>query len=129
MKFISLFETITRSKVKDCFEDSNSLLNFIVCRGEIGKAIGKAGSNAKKIEAMLKRKIKIVEHNEDLIRFTGNLIYPLKATEISLDDETLTITGPDTQTKAQLIGRNSQNLKNFEQTIRRYFPIKALKVQ
>ena len=45
MKYMSLFESITRVKLKDCIADDK--LTFIVEEGGIGRAIGKNGSNAK----------------------------------------------------------------------------------
>ena len=40
MKFISLFESITKTDVKDCFEIGGKLV-FIVKEGNIGRALGK----------------------------------------------------------------------------------------
>ena len=58
MKFISLFEKITKINAKDCFK-SGAKLVFIVNPGYIGKAIGKGGVNIKKLESLFKKKIKI----------------------------------------------------------------------
>ena len=63
LKIMMLFERITRAKLKDAFYDNNSLLTFIVAENEIGKAIGKKAVNVKKLERLLKRKIKIVERS------------------------------------------------------------------
>ena len=43
MKYMQLFENLTRAKLKDCINDEP--LIFIVEENEIGKAIGKGGSN------------------------------------------------------------------------------------
>ena len=57
MKFISIFESLTSSSLKDCL-DLNGKLVFVVKQGEIGKAIGKGGVNIKKLERVLKRRIR-----------------------------------------------------------------------
>ncbi len=48
LKIMSLFEKITRTRIKDCFIDNNSLLTFVVPDFQIGKAVGKNAVNVKK---------------------------------------------------------------------------------
>ena len=128
MKFMSFFESLTNTRLKDCFIDKNSLLVFVVEENQIAKAIGKKGVNVRNIKEKLNRKIKIVEFNPHLETFVANLINPLKAKEIKIDDKIVTIVGPDTKTKGLLIGRNGQNLRNYEEIVNRYFDIKEIKV-
>lgn len=127
IKLISLFETLTRSKVKDCIE--SNILMFVVKRGEIGKAIGKKGSNIKRIENVLKRKIKIVEFNDDIEIFVKNLIAPIKVENITKEDDTIIISDANNQTKGRLKGRDSQNLKEYKKIVSRYFDIKDIIVK
>lgn len=128
MKIMSLFESITRTRLKDSFIDNNGLLIFVVNPAMISKAVGKAGHNVKKLEKLLNRKIKIVEFNPSLLQFVSNLVYPLKLKGIEEADGVVTLTGPDTRTKGLLIGKNSQNLKNYTQIVKRYFDIKKIRV-
>jgi N utilization substance protein A len=127
MKYMSFFEALTTVKLKDCFT-TNSQLVFVVQEGQAGKAIGKNGYNAKKIEKALKKKIKIMEFDTDVTKFVSNLIYPLKAKEVREENGLVTIIGGDVKTKALLIGRNSQNLQSTEEILRRYFHIKGIRV-
>jgi transcription termination/antitermination protein NusA len=124
--FITFFESMTHTNVKDCIEGQQ--LIFVVDPGEIGKAIGRQGSNVKRLEAAMNKKIKIVEFNPDVKEFVKNLISPLKA-DVREEDGLLLLSSDDTRTKSLLIGRNSQNLDNFESIVRRYFGDKKLKVQ
>ena len=128
MKFMSFFESLTNTKLKDCFVDKNGLLVFVVEENQIAKAIGKKGVNVRNIKEKLNRKIKIVEFNPHLETFVANIIRPLIGKEIKVDDDVVTIVGPDTKTKGLLIGRNGQNLRNYEETVKRYFDIKEIKV-
>ncbi len=128
MKFISLFENITRARVKDCFFDDYGQLFFVVEEGEISKAIGKKGSNVKKMENMIKRKFRIVEFSNNVLEFIRNLIYPIKPKEIEEINKAIEIKGLDVKTKGLLIGRNAINIKNYEKIIKRYFNIGGLKV-
>lgn len=128
IQFISLFAKITRISARDCIIDDKSI-TFIVTHGNGSRAIGKQGVNAKRLENIFKKRIKIVELNDDLKSFIGNLCYPLKDFEIEGEDGNITIIGKDTKTKALLIGRNSQNLQKLENTAKRYFKFNQIKVK
>ena len=127
MKFISLFESLTETEVKDCFEIGGKLV-FIVREGNIGKALGKGGSNVRRLEGMLKKKLRIIEFNDNLLRFIQNVVYPSKVKNIAEEEGVVTITPPDSQTRGYLIGRGAVNLNNTKNIVRRYFEIKDIKV-
>jgi len=127
MKYISLFGKITKVNAKDCFKQDNKLI-FIVDEGRAGMAVGNKGKNIKKLEKLLKKKIKIIEHNKDLIEFVKNVIYPLKAKEIKEEEGIITIVPVDNKTRGYLIGREASNLRNYEKIVKRYFDIDELKV-
>jgi len=57
IKYISVFESITNTKLKDCIAEDDRLL-FIVEEGQIGKAIGKQGSNIRRLEDLLKKRVR-----------------------------------------------------------------------
>ena len=63
MKIMSLFETLTQAKLKDCIFDERII--FIVEENQIGKAIGKNGVNVRKIESALNKKVKIVWEGDE----------------------------------------------------------------
>ncbi len=126
MKYISLFESLTNTKLKDCV--SNEKLLFIVQEGQIGKAVGKQGINVKKIEGILKKEIRIVEFSENLVQFIQNMIYPLRAANIEEDQGIVTITGPDTKTKGLMIGREAKNLNHLKDIVKRHFSVEDIKV-
>jgi len=126
MKYISLFESLTGANIKDCIV--NSYVTFIVHENQIARAIGRNGVNAKRIEGLINRKIKIVEFNPNVIKFVRNYIFPLKIKDVKEEDGIITIIGSDIRTKGLLIGRDSKNLKQLVSVIKRYFPIKDIKI-
>lgn len=128
LKLMPLFESITRAKLKDCFIDDLGLLIFVVNEKDMPNAIGKGGKNVRKLIAIFKRKIKIVEFSPTLEEFIANLIYPIKPKNIEFTDGIATIAGEDVQSRAMLIGRDSRKIKNYKAIIQRYFDIKELKV-
>ena len=126
MKYISLFESLTGAKVKDCIADDSII--FIIHENEMGKAIGKQGSNIKRVENVLKKKLKLVEFNNDISQFIQNLISPIRAKEIKEEDMIVTIYGRDTKTKGILIGRDRRNINSIKDIVQRYFEVEEVKV-
>lgn len=126
MRYITLFESLTGAKVKDCIV--NDIIVFIIHENEMGKAIGKHGSNIKRVENTLKKKIKLVEFNNDVSQFVQNLIYPLKAKEIKEEDGIVAIHVDDRKTKGLLIGRDRHNISLVNDIVKRYFKVEEVKV-
>ena len=126
MKLMTIFESMTGAKVKDCI--ANEKLIFIMEENEMGKAIGKNGANIKRMENMLKKKIKLVEFSSDVLQFVKNVIYPIEVSEIIQEDNVIKIHGKDTSTKAMLIGRERHNINHLSDIVKRYFDIKEIKV-
>jgi N utilization substance protein A len=79
IQFISLFENLTRAKVKDCIlNEKKDRITFIVNEGQAGIAIGKAGINIKKLEEKIKKKIEVLEFSDDPVKFASNIFRPIK---------------------------------------------------
>jgi N utilization substance protein A len=128
MQVIVHFEQMTRARVKDCIITENQVI-FIVEPGDVGKAIGPRGANIRRIEAALKKKVKIAEYSDELVSFIKNLVYPIDVREVKeLDDGVVVLVPPDLKARGLLIGRNAQTLRAYESVVQRYFPVKELKV-
>jgi transcription termination/antitermination protein NusA len=131
IKTMGLFEKVTRASLKDYFE-SEGIKYFVVNPGEIGKAIGKNGANIKRLEQMIKSKIKIVEYNNDLVEFVQNMLYPMKLANAEEKEEEgkkiLLLEAADSRTRGMIIGRNASSLRALEESVRRYFKLDEIKV-
>jgi len=126
MQYISIFESLTAAKVKDCIVNEQML--FIVNENDMGKAIGKHGSNVKRIENMMKKKIRLVEFNDNIAQFVQNLIYPIKAKEIKEENGIVSIYCDDVKSKGMLIGRDRHNINFVNDVVKRHFGINEIKV-
>lgn len=126
IKIMSMFESITRAKLKDAV-DAEQLL-FIVDENQIGKAIGKKGVNVKRLEQALNKKIKVVEFSPDPKQFIENMLYPLKPVQITEENGRYTINAGDTKTRGLMIGRDAKNIKFIKEVAKRYFEIEEIKV-
>ena len=119
---ITLFQNLTKSKVKNLLDEEKLII--IVEQGEVGKAIGERGKNAKMIERLMHKKIRIIEFNNDPIKFINNFIYPIKIENITLNNDTIEIKAEDRKTKGLLIGRERKNLNELGNLVKDYFNLK-----
>ena len=120
----SVVERVTHVKVKDCFkDDEGETLYFIVGVGEVGKAIGKGGVNIRQLQMEFNKRVRIIEHSEDVVLFVRNVIYPLVVEEIVEQGSELIIKDSNKKTKSLLIGRDSKNLRVISRAVKRFFPL------
>lgn len=120
--YITTLENISGSKVKDAFIDKNGMLVFIINHGDMAKAIGKQGSNIKRLSNLLKKRLKLIEFNDNVVEFVKNCIQPLQAS-VSQEDNKILLESPDTTIKAKLIGRDKQNLIALNELVNRHFKV------
>lgn len=129
LELSSLMERITNARVKDCFKDeANETIYLIVAPGELGKAIGKGGSNIRLVQEKVGKKVRVIEYSDNLATFVRNLIYPLNVAEISEEAGNLIIRDESKKTKSLLIGREGRNLKLLNRAVRRFFNVNEVKV-
>ena len=130
MRYISLFETITNTAVKDCMETDDRLL-FVVASGHISKAIGKKGDNIVRLNDMMKKNIHVIEFSTDTEQFLKNIFrsYNVKSVEIeereNVKHATVTV---DKLLKGKAIGKEGRNLKVARDLIARHTDITSVSV-
>lgn len=117
--YITVFEKVTRSKVKDCFLNENYLY-FVVQPFMLKKAIGHKGQNVRKLANIFNKPIKIIEFNPNPVRFIRNLLYPIK-TEVVKEDNIIKIISSDTKEKGKIYGRERSNFKKIKEIFSKYF--------
>ncbi|MBI2663468.1 NusA-like transcription termination signal-binding factor [Candidatus Woesearchaeota archaeon] len=118
---INLFENLTKARVKDCFIDS--IVIFIIEEGDIGKAVGRKGRNVIMVSKLLKKKIRLIEFNNDVESFIKNIIYPIEG-KIYKEDNLVSIELNKTADKASVIGRDRKNLHELQEIVSKYFDVK-----
>ena len=126
IQYRTIFENLTGARVKDCFLSDKLII--IVNEGELGRALGRNGSNIKRLENMLKKRIRIIEFSSDVINFAKNLIYPIKARNISIENNVIIIAVDGVVDRGRIIGRDSKNLDFIKDLINKYFKISDVKI-
>lgn len=128
LQWMTLFEKITKAHLKDCIVVDEKIF-FVVKRGDLQKGLGPQKKNVTRLEEVVKKKVKIIEFNDDVLRFIPNVFSPLKVVEIKNEENVVTITGPDQKTKGLMIGAKARNLRMYEQIVQKFFPdIKEIKI-
>ncbi len=127
IQFITLFEKLTNTHVKDCFNTRNRLV-FVINAVEVSKAIGKRGVNIKKFEDATKKRIKIVSYSDDPVKFVESFIAPIKAKKIELENNVITISINGITEKGLLIGRERQNINYLKDIVKRYYNIEDVRI-
>ncbi|MBS3117380.1 NusA-like transcription termination signal-binding factor [Candidatus Woesearchaeota archaeon] len=118
--YINAFEGVTHVPPKNCFLNGEAL--FIVMPGKGGRAIGKRGTNVSRLAKMLRKKIRIVEFDDDPLEFIANLIAPIKGKIYKSSEQEICIEVKSVE-KAYIIGRDRHRLKYIQRIVAHYFPI------
>lgn len=133
IKLIAVFEGITKASVKDCIVEDGRLV-FVVNSGAMGAAIGKNGSNIQKAQQMLGRGIKVVEHSEDVVQFTKNLLDNVTPKSIQVEkDEAqkprFVYVNIGAKKRGLAIGRDGANLERIKLLLQRHHGIEDVIVR
>ncbi|MDT7888817.1 MAG: NusA-like transcription termination signal-binding factor [Desulfurococcales archaeon] len=128
MRYISLVQDLTGATIRDCIVDEeNDTLIFIVKEGEAGLAIGKNGSNVKKVKMILKKNIEIVEYSNEFDRFVRNIFAPARIASIKKVEQpggrTVLYVSVHPQDKGIAIGKGGRNVHKAKLILKRYYNI------
>ena len=126
MKFITMFEKMTGSTVKDCIVNGDDL-TFIVKQGDVGLAIGKNGSIINKIKREMGKEIHVYEHSDDPTKFIKNLFFPIKINNVEIDGNEAKVY-IDANQKKRAIGKGGKKINKVKELTARHFGIDDIKI-
>lgn len=95
LQLMNAFESLTRARVTDCFQAEDSI-NFIVKKGDLGKAIGKGGQTIANARKKLGKRIVVFEDSDVPREFIEKACAPVKADPI-IDGDSIRIQVPRNQ--------------------------------
>tara|TARA_B100000315_G_C14371280_1_gene493072 strand:- start:129 stop:542 length:414 start_codon:yes stop_codon:yes gene_type:complete len=119
-----ILSNLSRARVKDCFLEGDTYF-IIVEKGDVGLMIGKGGMIIKKVKERLRKNVKVIEYNENPVKFVRSLIYPTRVEDISLDDEQVLIKGGDRRINGLIFGRGGENLRWINKVVKRFFDVEV----
>jgi NusA-like KH domain protein len=126
--YLNLFSKITRVNTRFCFMYNDNVI-FAVPRNLISKAVGENGRNVKKLNEVLRKKIKIIPipHGIEQAReFIYAVISPTTFKGLEVTENEIIINA-GSQNKAALIGRNKRRFLELQIIIKDFFK-KELKI-
>lgn len=130
-RYLNAFGTLTGVSALDCFEKKDEII-YVVEPGKIGVAVGKGGVNIKKVENLLKKRIRLVEYSSDPITFMRNVLYPIKVPNIyistkSSGDKVINVRA-DVKLKKALMRDGKKMYNLLSMLIGRHFPAYKIEV-
>jgi len=130
IKYVALFQDLTRTTVVDCVDATDKLI-FVVKEGDIGKAIGKKGENIAKLKRLMNKDIHVVEYSDKPDRFVANVFrnFDVKGVQIEQRGDVVhaTVTVEATK-KGRAIGKEGRKLRVSRDLIARHHPIQSVSV-
>ncbi|MBT7102040.1 KH domain-containing protein [archaeon] len=131
MRYINLFAKTTRVETTKVFVYNNQII-FAVPKAKVSIAIGKGAANVKKLNDILRKKIKIVampavDSNEGIGKFVEEVVSPVEFNKVEVKENSVVVNA-GRQSKAALIGRNRMREKELGDVLRNFFHITKLRI-
>lgn len=131
IRHINLFTKVSKIPTKHFFTYNNVLV-FGVPKAKVSQAIGKNATNVKKLNQILRRKIKIIaipskENKESIKKFITDLVDPIELSNINVSDERIEINATR-MNKASLIGRNRTREKELIDILKNLLDVQTVQI-
>jgi N utilization substance protein A len=130
LRYISLFEKVTGTHVKDCLETEEKLV-FVVEKGEGSRAVGKKGEHVIRMKNLTGKNIHVIEYSENPETFIRNVFHTYGPQAVAIEDRgnivhaTVTV---DPKMKGKAIGKNGKNLKIAREVVNRHHNVQSISV-
>ena len=130
---MSLFQSMSGATARDCVIDSKSdRVIFVVNKGEMGLAIGRAGETIKKVQARMGRSVELVEWADDAKQLIINSLNPqfvsdIRVTERPDGSRTATVV-VDQRKKGAILGKGGRNAEKARLLARRYYSVETIHI-
>jgi len=131
IKYMTLFETLTGARVKDCVQVQNAM-GFLVNEGDMGLAIGKNGSNIGKVRNVIGKSIFVMEFSDSLNEFIRNLFRPIKTKQIrvyKLNNEKIADININKRDRKKAIGQEGVRIKIAKELSKRHYGIDNINIK
>ncbi|OYT57165.1 MAG: NusA-like transcription termination signal-binding factor [Thermoprotei archaeon] len=131
MRYIALFQDLTRATVRDCIiDESENRIIFLVKPGDMGLAIGRNGINIKRLRKLLGRNIEVVEYADTVEKLAKNALAPARVLNVKVlqtpTGKKKVIVTVDPQDKGIAIGKAGRNVARARMILKRYFDIDSV---
>ncbi len=131
MRYINIFSRSAKVSTKYVFDYNNTIV-FAVPKSKVSIAIGKNAVNVKKINGLIRKKIKIIampdkEDTKGIEKFVADIVAPIEVSNVVLEGNAIVVTA-NRMSKASLIGRNRAREKELLEILKNHFGVLKLKI-
>lgn len=129
MRYLNVFEQVTRVRAKDFFT-SETVLFFLTDKGNAKIAIGKQGINVRNLSTSLQRKVKILEWTDNAEGLVRAYLYPVIADSVGVNaDKNVEILFKFAKQRRYLLDNKQENLHELLALVKHFHPeIAGIKV-
>jgi transcription termination/antitermination protein NusA len=130
LRYINLFEAVTKTRVKDCMETEEKLV-FVVEPGQANRAVGKGGENVIRLKNQTGKNIQVIEYSDEPEKFIRNVFYNYNVQNVVIENRgnvvhaTVTV---DPKVKGRAIGKEGRNLKIARDIVNRHHNVQSISV-
>lgn len=131
IKYMTLFETLTGARVKDCIQIQNAM-GFLVNKGDMGLAIGKNGSNIEKVRQVIGKSVFVMEFSDSVNDFIKNLFHPVKVRQVRIHDsnnDRVADIDVNKRDRKRAIGQEGVRIKIAKEMSKRHYGIDNINIK
>ncbi len=125
LRYITLFEDLTKATVKDCIIDEGRII-YVIKEGDMGAAIGRNGDHINRVKKAVDKHIDLVEYSDEPAAFIKNAFSPVMVRSINIVDRNnkrLAYVEVSNKDKGLAIGRNGKNIEKVKLVAKRHHDI------
>lgn len=131
MRYINLFARTTKVATTRCFVYNNQIF-FVVSRAKMSLAIGKGAVNIKKMNEILRKKIRVVamplgDGRDEIEKFIEDIVAPIEFNGVEVNGNSVVVNA-GRQSKAALIGRGRQRERELSGVLKDFFGVGKLRI-
>ena len=128
IQLINFLEKATGARATDVLVSGDSVI-FVVAKGNLGLAIGRAGANIQKLRRMMAGKeVEIVEEASDVKELLTHALSPAMLKGIEQNDRGEVIVSVDPKSKGLAIGRGGERIKRARVLAKRLFGVTEVRI-
>jgi len=125
LRYIALFEELTKATVKDCIIDEGRII-YVIKAGDMGAAIGKNGDHINRVKKTVDKHIDLVEYSDEPAEFIKNAFGPVTVRSVNIVDRNnkrLAYVEVSNKDKGLAIGRDGKNIEKVKLVAKRHHDI------
>jgi len=121
-RYIEELRILTRATALDCVIDERfDRIVYLIKEGDMGLAIGRKGSNIRKMQRVLGKRVEMVEYSPEIEKFTKNVFKPAEVTGVEREEDGKITVYVNKGDLGIAIGKGGCTIEKARNLLSRYF--------